>query len=217
MPDCVLEVRVIEDDEDIPTLEQLGQKHECDKYHHGYLQHFAARFGHLRHDPITLLEIGTWKGYGVRMFREFFDHPGAKIVGIDHKPEWMPEAGDGIIIEIGKQEDIAFQDDFGFRHGPFDVVIDDGGHMPLQHLASLQALWPHVKLGGWYVIEDLHSLFNECWNPGLKDRTILDWIRDQGQAVLVGGSDCIEIHIVGGNHNDGLVFLRKRRTDEQYH
>lgn len=198
-------------------LEQLGQKYTCDKYHHSYLGHYAARFGHLRHEPITLLEIGTWRGYGVRMFREFFDHPEARIVGIDHKPEWLPGPDDRITVEIGRQEDLAFQDDFGRRHGPFDVVIDDGGHKPGQHLASLQALWPHVRAGGWYCLEDLHSLFNECWNPGLKDRTILDWIRDQGQAVLVGGSDCIEMHIVGGNHNDGLVFLRKRRANEPYH
>jgi len=150
------------------------------------------------------------------MFREFFDHPDAKVVGIDHSPEWTPSPDDRITIEIGKQEDIRFQADFGNRHGPFDVIIDDGGHKPGQHLASLQALWPHVKPGGWYVIEDLHSLFNECWNPGLKERTILDWIREKGRAVLVGGSNCIEIHIVGGSWNDGLVFLRKRRADEQY-
>jgi predicted O-methyltransferase YrrM len=136
------------------TLEELGQKHECDKFFHKFLGHYSARFGHLRHEPITLLEIGTWKGYGVRMFREFFDHPDAKIVGIDHNPEWTPGPDDRITIEIGKQEDIAFQDDFGKRHGPFDVVIDDGGHQPHQHLASLQALWPHVKPGGWLVADD---------------------------------------------------------------
>lgn len=198
-------------------LLEIGRRFKTDKLEHNYLIRYEQRFGHLRHDPITLLEIGTWQGAGVRMFREFFDHPDAKIVGIDHRPEWLPGPDDRITVEIGRQEDLAFQDDFGRRHGPFDVVIDDGGHKPGQHLASLQALWPHVRAGGWYCLEDLHSLFNECWNPGLKDRTILDWIRDQGQAVLVGGSDCIEMHIVGGNHNDGLVFLRKRRANEPYH
>jgi hypothetical protein len=198
------------------TLEEIGAKYDTDKLPHSYLRHYAARFGGLRREPITLLEIGTWQGAGVRTFREFFDHPDAKIVGIDHKPEWLPGPDDRIIIEIGKQEDVAFQDDFGQRHGPFDVVIDDGGHQPHQHLASLEALWPHVKPGGWYVIEDLHSIFNPCWNPTLQEWTILDWIREQGQAVLVGGSDCIEIHIVGGNWNDGLIFLRKRNNAEAY-
>lgn len=198
------------------TLEEIGLKHDTDKLPHGYLKHFDARFGHLRHEPITLLEIGTWQGAGVRTFREFFDHPEAKIVGIDHQPEWTPGPDDGIIIEIGKQENVRFQDDFGQRHGPFDVVIDDGGHRPHQHLASLHALWPYVKPGGWYAIEDLHSIFNPCWNPTMQERTILDWIREQGQAVLVGGSDCIEMHIVGGNWNDGLVFLRKRDNAETY-
>jgi len=198
------------------ALEAIGRKHGTDKLEHGYLRHYAARFGHLRSEPITLLEIGTWQGAGVRMFREFFRHPDAKIVGIDHRPEWLPGPEDRIAIEIGSQEDFAFQHEFGFRHGPFDVVIDDGGHKPEQHLSSLRALWPHVRAGGWYVIEDLHSLFDWCWNPTMLARTILDWIREQSQAVLVGGSDCIEVHIVGGNWNDGLVFLRKRRDDEHY-
>lgn len=197
-------------------LAAIGARHNTDKLPHGYLRHYAARFGHLRHQPITLLEIGTWQGAGVKTFREFFDHPGSKIVGLDHAPEWLPGLEDRIVVEIGKQEDLAFQDDFGKRHGPFDIVIDDGGHKPGQHLASLQALWPYVKPGGWYVVEDMHSIFNRCWNPTLQERTILDWIREQGQAVLVGGSDCIEIHHVGGNYNDGLIFLRKRSTDEPY-
>ena len=198
------------------TLEEIGAKHDTDKLPHGFLRAYSARFGHLRHEPITLLEIGTWQGAGVRMFREFFDHPGTKIVGIDHKPEWTPGPDDRITIEVGKQEDIRFQEDFGRRHGPFDVVIDDGGHKPHQHLCSLLALWPHVKRGGWYIVEDMHTIFNPCWNPTMTERTILDWIQEQSQAILVGGSDCIEVHVVGGSWNDGLVFLRKRRTDEQY-
>lgn len=198
------------------TLEEIGAKYDTDKLPHFYLQRYFERFGHLRHEPITLLEIGTWRGAGVKMFREFFDHPDAKIVGIDHEPEWIPTSEDRIILEIGKQEDKEFQKAFGRKYGPFDIVIDDGGHKPHQHLSSLEALWPFMKPGGWYCIEDMHSIFNPCWNPTMNERTILDWIRDKGQAVLVGGSDVIEVHIVGGNWNDGLVFLRKRRVDEPY-
>lgn len=39
--------------------------------------------------------------------------------------------------------------------GDFDVVIDDGGHQNCQIWNSFQKLWPSVKPGGLYFIEDM--------------------------------------------------------------
>lgn len=39
--------------------------------------------------------------------------------------------------------------------GQFDVVIDDGGHRNNQILNSFEVLWPTVKPGGLYFLEDL--------------------------------------------------------------
>ena len=39
--------------------------------------------------------------------------------------------------------------------GDFDIVIDDGGHQYKLILNSIQVLWPQVKPGGLYFIEDL--------------------------------------------------------------
>jgi hypothetical protein len=41
----------------------------------------------------------------------------------------------------------------GDKHGPFDFVIDDGGHTMKQQITSLATLWPYVKPGGIYVVE----------------------------------------------------------------
>ncbi|CAE8599903.1 unnamed protein product [Polarella glacialis] len=40
--------------------------------------------------------------------------------------------------------------------GEFDVVIDDGGHLNKQIRTSFETLWPAVKPGGFYFLEDLH-------------------------------------------------------------
>jgi len=40
--------------------------------------------------------------------------------------------------------------------GNFDVIIDDGGHKNCQIWNSLKTLWPTLKSGGLYFIEDLH-------------------------------------------------------------
>jgi 8-demethyl-8-alpha-L-rhamnosyltetracenomycin-C 2'-O-methyltransferase len=47
--------------------------------------------------------------------------------------------------------------------GEFDVVIDDGGHRMDQQLVSFKTLFPHVKSGGLYIIEDLHTSYWPNW------------------------------------------------------
>lgn len=43
--------------------------------------------------------------------------------------------------------------------GNFDVIIDDGGHHTDMIWHSFQLLWPTVKPGGFYFIEDLEHAF----------------------------------------------------------
>ena len=46
--------------------------------------------------------------------------------------------------------------DFWARVG-YDIIIDDGTHVPRHMLLSFQTLWPYVRLrpGGLYVLEDI--------------------------------------------------------------
>ena len=39
----------------------------------------------------------------------------------------------------------------------FDVIIDDGSHESEHILTSLKTLFPRLKTGGYYFIEDLHA------------------------------------------------------------
>ncbi len=48
-------------------------------------------------------------------------------------------------------------------------MIDDGGHRVREQQISFNFLFDHVKPGGIYIIEDLHTSFDEKYNP---ERTI---------------------------------------------
>ena len=42
---------------------------------------------------------------------------------------------------------------------PFDVIIDDGSHINMEVLLTFNFLFPYVKPGGMYIIENIHTSF----------------------------------------------------------
>jgi hypothetical protein len=65
------------------SLDETGLLEGTDKGSttHGYLWHYDRILGHLRHEPISLLEIGIFRGASLRMWSRHFDV--ATIVGAD--------------------------------------------------------------------------------------------------------------------------------------
>jgi hypothetical protein len=45
------------------------------------------------------------------------------------------------------------------ERGPFDIVINDGSHVPKYVVASFHILFPVLRDGGMYVIEDVQTAF----------------------------------------------------------
>ncbi len=50
--------------------------------------------------------------------------------------------------------------------GKFDIIVDDGGHTMEQQITSFELLFPHVKSGGIYVVEDLHTSYWKMYGGG---------------------------------------------------
>src|SRR3990172_3771798 len=128
-----------------------------DVYHH----HFQS----LRDKKIKLLEIGVRKGGSLWMWKKYF--PLGKITGIDNQPQAKQWEGPNIEIFIGDQADAAFLRRVSQEAGPFDIVIDDGGHMMHQVRISFLTLFPLLKETGIYVIEDTHTSYWPNWGGKL--------------------------------------------------
>ncbi|MGA3401177.1 MAG: class I SAM-dependent methyltransferase [Acetobacteraceae bacterium] len=137
------------------SLDAIGIVEGTDKSSigHGYLRHYDRILRHLRNEPITLMEIGIFRGASLRAWSRYFDR--AKIVGVDIKPECRQYATSRCEVEIGSQADPQFLDALGRKWRP-DVIIDDGSHRADHVILTFRKLFPHLREGGIYIVEDLH-------------------------------------------------------------
>ena len=140
------------------TLNEIGLDHKTDKstMTHCYLDTYEKYLEAWRDKAITLLEIGVAAGNSLRMWREYF--PKAYVYGIDNNPDC---AGYGEGIFIGNQIDTVFLDSVLNKIGTPNIIIDDGGHVGTDMIFTFRHLFPKVAIGGFYVIEDTHCLYNE--------------------------------------------------------
>lgn len=149
---------------------------------HKWLHYFPIYESHLewyRGRQIRMLEIGVSHGGSLQMWRDFFGE-GSTIVGVDVAPRVLELADDGIHIEIGDQGDAEFLRRVAEQYGPFDIVLDDGSHLPVHQIVSIEALWPTLPEGSTYIVEDLHSNYWADYQGGRHvDGTFMSWIMER--------------------------------------
>jgi hypothetical protein len=150
-----------------PSLDVLAVRHGADKSSrvHGYTRAYELHFALLRHQAVSLLEIGVGSGASLRMWRDYF--PQARLYGLDIAPcQGLQIAG--LRLFQGSQRDESVLERLVHETGPLDIIIDDGSHRWADQIASFQKLFPHVKPGGCYAIEDLHTSYWDAYKSGEK-------------------------------------------------
>jgi SAM-dependent methyltransferase len=132
-----------------------------------YFGIYERHFGAYRGRPMRMLEFGVFHGGSLQMWKHYFG-PQAQIVGVDINPQCAGMAEPGIQIEIGDQENREFLAALRDKHGPFDIILDDGGHSMRQQIVTFEEMYQSVKPGGLYVVEDTHTSYFEGWNGGFQ-------------------------------------------------
>ncbi len=177
------------------SLQQIGLWHGTDKATgHSYLPHYEELFGHLRDEPINLLEIGVENGCSMRMWLEYFTQ--ARIFGVDAAGAIFP--ADLLMeprVEMFAQN--AHERGVGNLFPPesLDIIVDDGSHVPSQQHSAYHWLWPALKPGGLYLIEDLADV-----------RELTAWSLQPGFRVIANQR---EMSTGNFRADDILVILRK--------
>jgi len=130
----------------------LGQN-----YLHVYEQHFER----IRERVNRILEIGIGDGNSLRLWRSYF--PNAQVWGLDINPALAIQVEDRIRVVIGNQSDPQCLASLAEQAGGFDLIIDDGSHIVASTLDSFKVLWPAVRSGGTYAIEDTGISYHPSW------------------------------------------------------
>ena len=130
-----------------------------------YFTIYETHLSPFRRMPINLLEIGINKGGSLGLWKQYFSS--ARIFALDIEPSCKTFEEPGISIYTGDQTDPPLLEKIAFEAGGFDVVIDDGGHRMNQQIDSFNLLFPHLRDGGIYIIEDMHTSYMEEYGGGL--------------------------------------------------
>ncbi|MQY19002.1 class I SAM-dependent methyltransferase [Nocardia macrotermitis] len=147
-----------------PGLAEFCIRYGSDKWGgHQYSQWYERHFEPIRDRRLTILEIGVGGyhdvhegGASLRMWQNYF--PRARIYGLDIFDKTHMSRGRMTVLQGDQSdpEDLARVLD---TTGPLDIVIDDGSHRSEHVLTTFETLFPALREGGLYAIEDLQTSY----------------------------------------------------------
>jgi len=150
------------------NLNKLATIHGSDKWGaHWYTQHYNFHFAAIRKRKMKVFEIGVggydspyMGGNSLRMWKDYF--PNSRIYSLDIYDK-SPLNEPRITIFKGSQDDEQILSKINQQHGPFDIIIDDGSHINHHVIKSFEVLFPLLKDGGIYAIEDTQTSYLESF------------------------------------------------------
>lgn len=133
-------------------LDELAIKHKSDKS--SRFHNYAVKYDKILSRELTsVLEIGVAQGQSLRMWTDYF--PKATIHGADisKASESCVSYSNRIRFHLLDQRDRAQLKNME-QFSPFDLIIDDGNHFWMEQILTFETLFPYVKSGGIYIVED---------------------------------------------------------------
>jgi len=195
-----------------------------------YTPHYEKYFAPYRDQAVKVLEIGVGGynrpdqgGESLRMWKHYFRR--GLIYGLDFfAKNGISESR--LHVLQGDQGDARFLESMARKFGPFDIVIDDGSHFSHHVIASFNALFPHVRPGGMYVVEDLCTSYWPGWGGHVDPtaegtsmamiKSLLDGLNHQEQ---IRNADqrlsMIELTVTGVHVHHNIAVIDKGLNTEQ--
>lgn len=161
-PELILDEqkRTSAEDQARSDFKAAGENANCDKVtHHGYERIYPLLIRSTV-NPENLLEIGYGNGASAHMWKELY--PNCNLTILDKDVEL---SGEGLCVMRCDQSSPEALSTIKqrLRDNHYDLIIDDGSHVPSHQIQTWNHFFDCLKEGGWYVIEDIETSY---WKKG---------------------------------------------------
>ena len=212
-------------------LEYLAYKYGTDKSKddHKYTDFYSSFFHHSRHAIRNMTEIGVSAGQSLQCWHDYFLK--AEIYGfdiaIDSRVRENLQSLSRLHLFVGDVTKKEEERRLNFAAETMDLIIDDaGGHTKSLQEGLLAVMWPYLKVGGHYIMEDVDGQrggFDYENNKTLAPTTVQ--ILENNHAFLVNPTighrvwglwlerSTTDWAINRRVHNSYLLVIRKRRGE----
>jgi hypothetical protein len=213
------------------NLNKLARIYKTDKLgDHYYTQHYQAHFRKYKFRKIKLLEIGVGGhhypnrgGCSLRMWKRYF--PFGRIYSLDIYDKSLLEER-RIKIFKGSQTDEVVLNKMIEQIGEPDIIIDDGSHINEHVIKTFSVLFPKLKDGGIYIIEDVGTSYwpdyggdsRNLQNPSTIMnffKSLTDRLNHQEFVLPNYVPGYFDKHIVSMQFYHNLIFIFKGANDEK--
>jgi len=149
------------------TVEDLMYYYKSDKSRddHSYVKFYDMIFSPIRHSVTNFTEIGIAAGQSLQAWYRYF--PNAELHGYDVRwySEDVKKNMDALAPRMHSHLVNLLDDKIDpskyFEPESMDIIIEDSLHTPQTQSKFLVMLWPYLKPGGYFIIEDI-----TVWNKG---------------------------------------------------
>jgi FkbM family methyltransferase len=155
------------------SLDFYIEKYYTDKKISGYSKIYEYLFNEIRNDVSSVLEVGVGsldgnvegrfqqiqniyypeykQGGSLRVWRDYFSNSEVHGIYIAEDCRISEERISTFICDSRDKKSV----DLNLQTNTYDIIIDSGLHKSEAQLQTLKNLFSRVKLGGYYIIEDL--------------------------------------------------------------
>ncbi len=192
----------------------IGKTDKSSEFHF-YTHIYDSYLSRVKGSEITFLEIGFATGGSAQMWDTYFTNPNTELyfIDIDEKcfnhTEKLSKRCSLYMANQEKKDELIST--ISIINKKFDIIIDDGGHTMNQQRVSFETLFPFVKPGGVYIVEDLQTSYLKLYggngdfdNPLAGPQTMIRFL-----ASLID-----EVNYLGGRTGLGDPRNRKNMVSE---
>lgn len=213
------------------NLTEIALKYTTDKANgHNYTPHYDFHFERLRNENIKLLEIGIGGytnpnegGGSLKMWKEYFYNGQIYALDIEEK---LGLDDDRIKTYKGSQIDNYFLSNLCDEIGEMDIIVDDGSHVPSHIIHTFNFLFPKLKSGGIYVVEDTQTSYWKSMGGEYKNHSNLNTTMNYFKNLSDGLNfrefvdpgyqpTYLDLNIVSIHFYHNLIFIYKGDNSEE--